>query len=531
MAGEKADLVIRGANVITLDLTRPRGEGVATRGEWICAVGTSAEIERWISTETRVIDASGMTVLPGFIDSHCHMLFGGLVAESVDLIGSRSVHEILARIRERVARVDAGEWIHGFGFSVHELRERRHPTRHELDRAAPRNPVWITTDSAHSSSTNSLAFAIVDLPAETEGIERDGSGDPTGVYLNDHANIPARQRVFGFLGDEQAERMFHTIARRAVTKGITTVHALEGSKIEGDRDIDIMLRVRSGLPLRTVTFYETFDVSRAKALGVHGIGGCGRMCLDGMPNTFSAALLRPYTDAPNQTGTLNHANEKIGRFVAQAYEHGLQISIHAMGDAAIQQILDAYEVAQRRHAGARMRHRIEHFHVPTNEQIGRAASLCVGLGMQPVFSHLWGGRSGVFFERYGEQRYRRIDRYRDLLRAGTMVACGSDIPVHPAEPFLWVQLLVANPIDHEQSVTVEDALRMCTVNGAWAAFEEGKKGTIESGKYADLIIVDRDPFSTPTEEIGKIQVHMTLVGGKVAYAATQAGEQGWRGGA
>ncbi len=519
---KRSTLLIRNANVLTLDPRRPRAEAVVIHGNRIAAVGMLPDVQAMIAPDTAVLDAHGRTVLPGFIDSHCHMLFGGLVAEAVDLTDTLSVDDILERIRDRVAKTSPGEWVHGFGFSVHTLKEKRHPTRHELDRVAGKNPLWITTDSAHSSSTNTLAFETIGLPLETDGIERDGAGQPTGAYINDRANIPARQRVFSFLTDEQATATFRTIARLAASKGITTIHALEGSKIEGDRDIDVMLAVKDSLPVRVVVFYETFDVPRAKQLGIHGIGGCGRMCLDGMPNTFSAALLGPYADARTARGLLNHSRDKIAAFVAQAYEHGLQVSLHAMGDAAIQQILDAYEAAQRRHPGARMRHRIEHFHIPNREQVEQAAALGLGLGMQPIFSYLWGGRRGVFFERYGEERYQRIDRYRDLLRAGAMVACGSDLPVYPADPFLWLRLLVENPIDPGQNVTIEDALRMCSPHGAWAAFEEQDKGTIEAGKYADLVIVDRDPFKASAEELRNSVVDTTLVAGRIVYSNEQS---------
>jgi predicted amidohydrolase YtcJ len=514
-------LVILNANVITLDPRRPRAEAVGIQGDRISAVGTSAELQAAAGPDTRLIDAQGKTVLPGFIDSHCHMLFGGLVAEAVDLTDARSVDDILERLRDRIVRISPGEWIHGFGFSVHTLKEKRHPTRYELDRVANKHPVWITTDSAHSSSTNTLAFDAIGLPRGTDGIERSSAGEPTGAFITDHANIPARQRVFSFLSNEHAEQTFRTIARLAVSKGITTIHALEGSKIEGDRDMDVMLSVKDSLPVRTVMFYETFDIPRAKDLGVHGIGGCGRMCLDGMPNTFSAALLGPYADNRTERGALNHTDDKIATFVAQAYESGLQVSLHAMGDAAIEQILDAYEVAQARHPGARMRHRIEHFHIPTKEQIERAAALGLGLGMQPIFSYLWGGRDGVFFERYGEERYRRIDRYRDILKAGAMVACGSDLPVYPADPFLWLRLLVDNPVDSMQNVSMEEALRMCSPYGAWAAFEEQEKGTIEVGKYADLVVIDRDPFSTGPDDLRGIAVDTTFVGGAIVYSKGQ----------
>jgi predicted amidohydrolase YtcJ len=515
-------LLIRDANVVTLDPRRPRAQAIAIQGDRIVAVGTSADLQGVMGPDTKVINAYGKTVLPGFIDSHCHMLFGGLVADAVDLTGTQSVDEILERVRDRVAKTPAGEWIHGFGFSVHTLKEKRHPTRHELDRAADKNPLWLTTDSAHSSSTNTLAFKTIGLRLETDGIERDSAGEPTGAYISDHANIPARQRVFSFLTNEQAEQTFRTIARLAATKGITTIHALEGSKIEGDRDMDVMLAVKDSLPVRVAMFYETFDVRRAKELGVHGIGGCGRMCLDGMPNTFSAALLGPYADVQTERGALNHPNAKLATFVAEAYEHGLQVSLHAMGDAAIQQILDAYEAAQQRHPGARMRHRIEHFHIPTQEQIERAAGLGLGLGMQPIFSYLWGGRQGVFFERYGDERYRRIDRYRDILRAGAMVACGSDLPVYPADPFLWLELLVENTVDRTQDVTIEEALRMCSPSGAWLAFEEKDKGTVEVGKYADLVIVDRDPLSTSADELRNVSVDTTLVGGAIVYSKAES---------
>jgi predicted amidohydrolase YtcJ len=513
-----ASVIVRDANIITLNGQQPRAEALAIADGRIVGVGDNDQIDELGDERTHVIDARGKTVLPGFIDSHSHLFFGGVVAEAVDLTAARTIGDIVRSLSERAAVTPTGEWIRGYGFCVDRLAERRHPKSVELDRATTRHPVWVTSDSFHSSTANSLGFEKIALERDNPGLERSAEGKLTGAYVTDAANIPARQRVFGFLSDADAARMIRLMADVAASKGITTIHAFEGSRMSRDRDFKVLLDTFESLPIRVLPYYETFDLSEIENKKIRGLGGCGRCNLDGMPNTYTAALAEPYADFPDHQGELHYSQERIDSFVLDAYARGVQVGMHAMGDAAIDQLLLSHERAKQKYPNRSLRHRIEHFHIPSASQIARAAELGLVLAVHPIFSHLWGGRGEVFHRRFGEERYRRIDRYRDLIRAGCVVTTGADLPVHPPEPFLWLGLLIENPVDRTQDVSLDEALRITISNGAYAGFEENDKGSLEPGKLADLIVIDRDPYACGASEIRSINVESTLVGGKVVYS-------------
>ena len=293
-SGQAASVIVRNANIVTLNPRQPRAQALAIDEERIIRVGSNNQIDELRSDWTHTLDTRGMTVLPGFIDSHSHMFFGGVVAEAVDLAAARTIDDIVRLTSARAAKRPEGEWIRGYGFSLDRLAERRHPTSAEPDRATTRHPIWMTSDSFHSSAANSLGFETIDLEPYNPGLERDADGEFTGAYVTDAANVPARQRVFGFLTDADAARMIRLMADAAAHKGITTVHAFEGSRMAGDRDFWVLLDVCDSLPIRVLPYYETFELSEAANKKIRGLGGCGRCNLDGMPNTHTAALVEPY---------------------------------------------------------------------------------------------------------------------------------------------------------------------------------------------------------------------------------------------
>jgi len=511
----EADVAVVDSAVITLDANLPRTTAVAIRAGRIAALGEAAT--RLIGRDTEVIRGPGKAVLPGFVDTHSHMFFGGVVAESVDLAAASSIADVVDALRERARTSEAGTWIRGTGFSLERLRERRHPRSEELDRASRRHPIWISSDSFHSSATNSLGFEEIRIPEVISGQERDAAGQRTGVFLTDACNLEARRRAFAFITDGEAQSMIRRVADEAAANGITTIHAFEGSRLPHSRDFDALMAVKDSLPVHVLPFLETFDVSRAKERGAVGVGGCGRCNLDGMPNVHTAALTEPYADVPEARGELHYEQREIDQFILDAHRQEMVVGMHAMGDAAIEQLLTSFEAAQARIPHRPLRGRIEHFHIPTSDHISRAGRLKLVLALQPIMSHLWGEARGVFRSRLGEDRVRRIDRLRDLLRAGAIATTGADQPLHPYAPFLWVQLMARHPFDSSQSLSVEEALKVAMTNGAIAGGEEGRRGTLEAGKAADLILIDRDPLASSIEELASIRIVRTFVGGKTVY--------------
>ncbi|CPI86664.1 lipoprotein [Bordetella pertussis] len=513
------DTVIINANILTLDRDCPHAQAIAFAAGRILALGTTQELSPLAGRAATVVDARGSTLLPGFIDSHFHLMFGGVVAQALDLTEAACLSDLLDMVRSRAQSTPEGEWIRGYGVAAGRLKEKRYPTRQELDQVSGGRPVWLAEDSFHASLVNSKAFRMLEIPLSTPGVELAADGSPTGAFLNDAANVPARQRVFGFISDDEARQMLQHVTQLGATRGVTTVHAFEGSRMSADRDIELLMRFRHELPIHVVPYYETFDVERAMQLGVSGVGGCGRNCLDGMPNIQTAAMVDPYC-CSEERGSLFQESIKLHNFVIAAFERGMQVGMHAMGDAAIEQLLATYERAIEETGRTDLRPRIEHFHVPSRDHVRRAADLGVGLAVQPIFTHLWGGRDGIFFERLGERRYKRIDTYREILDSGAIASCGADLPVHPADPLRWIQLLVDNQIDRDQSVSMTEAIRMCTYNGAWLGFQESETGTLAVSKAADAVMLGRDPHQCMPHEIAAIPILKTL-GGKLVFESSR----------
>ncbi|VEF41451.1 amidohydrolase [Bordetella bronchiseptica] len=514
------DTVIINANILTLDRDCPHAQAIAFAAGRILALGTTQELSPLAGRAATVVDARGSTLLPGFIDSHSHLMFGGVVAQALDLTEAACLSDLLDMVRSRAQSTPEGAWIRGYGVAAGRLKEKRYPTRQELDQVSGGRPVWLAEDSFHASLVNSKAFQMLEIPLSTPGVELAADGSPTGAFLNDAANVPARQRVFGFISDDEARQMLQHVTQLGATRGVTTVHAFEGSRMSADRDIELLMRFRHELPIHVVPYYETFDVERAMQLGVSGVGGCGRNCLDGMPNIQTAAMVDPYC-CSEERGSLFQESIKLHNFVIAAFERGMQVGMHAMGDAAIEQLLATYERAIEETGRTDLRPRIEHFHVPSRDHVRRAADLGVGLAVQPIFTHLWGGRDGIFFERLGERRYKRIDTYREILDSGAIASCGADLPVHPADPLRWIQLLVDNQIDQDQSVSMIEAIRMCTYNGAWLGFQESETGTLAVSKAADAVMLGRDPHQCMPHEIAAIPILKTYVGGKLVFESSR----------
>ncbi len=465
-------------------------------------------------SSSQVIDLSGKTILPGFVDSHTHLVLTGFSIESVNLSNARSIGDVLELIRGEVSQVESGEWVFGTQLVHRLLREKRNPTIEEIDRVSPENPVWLISNTCHSSVVNTLGFQHVGLSVNSPGVEKDpATGRFTGAYVTDQSHFEAHRCIFSSLSIERIQRMIEQACNSAVRRGVTTLHALDGSP-EGDRIFRILLETMPRMPLRIVPYFQTMDVNQVLDMGLPRIGGC--LALDGAWLEHTVALTEPYEDFPDCRGMLFYTDDQVESFVQKAHESGLQISMHAIGDAAIEQILRAYEKALARSPRMDHRHRIEHFSLPSDDQIMRARDLGIVAAMQPMFSYNIGGPDGAYVQYLGEDRANRIEDFRALLDRGMKVCGGSDSPVTPIDPLMGIHAAVNNPFVHHR-VSVEEAVQMFTGSGASAAFEEEFKGTVEVGHLADLVVLHDNPKAVNSDRLGTIRVAMTLVGGKVVW--------------
>ncbi|MBW1801546.1 MAG: amidohydrolase [Deltaproteobacteria bacterium] len=386
----------------------------------------------------------------------------------------------------------------------------------ELDQVSPKNPVWLVSDTCHSSVVNSIGFREIGLPDDFPGVEKaPATGKPTGGFVTDQSHFSASRRIFASLKKEDIKDLIEKVCHAAIGRGVTTLHAMDGSP-DSDRVFMKVLGCIPEMPLKIIPYFQTMDVERVLGLGLPRIGGC--LTLDGAWPEHTVALMEPYHDLPHSKGILFYRDEQVNGFVRKAHEADLQIAMHAIGDAAIEQLLRSYEDVMEMVPRADHRHRIEHFSLPLNDHIERAKNLGLTAAVQPMFSYEWGGNQGAYVQYLGEERAGRIENFRALLDHKMNICGGSDSPVTPVNPLLGIHAAVNNPFfDHR--ITVDEAIRLFTYNGAYAAFEEKDKGSIEVGKSADLVVLSENPRTVDSEKIRDIGVIMTLVDGQIVYEA------------
>jgi predicted amidohydrolase YtcJ len=507
------DLALRQGNVLTMNARRPRAEAVAIRQGRIIAAGSWEEVAP-AAEGLPALDLEGKTVLPGFIDSHVHLAWTGLKETALDFQASRSVDDVQTILERAATDAAPGQLLFGMGINHYRFPDSQLPTRTDLDVAAPRNPVFILGITGHYSLANTACLQDLNLPAETPGV------GPAGL-LRDQANSLAEGDLRARFAQEQGlDRLHHAAARRAVSVGLTTVHALEGSGQADDPEVHALLEIapERRLPpwdrLRLVVWYQTMDVAAVQKLGLPRIGGC--ILLDGDFGPHTAALREPYADQPDSQGTLYHSQAEVDGFVEAAHRAGLQIALHAVGDRAAEQALDAYERALERWPRADHRHRIEHFEVYDETLAARAARLGVHVAIQPPFNIYFGGHTRLD-PLLGPERALRSDPVRSLIEAGVHVGGGSDSTVTPLDPLYGVHCAV-NHSNPAERIDVERALQLYTLDNAHMAFEEEDKGSIEVGKLGDLVVLAEDPTAVAPEEIANTKVVMTIVGGEIVYS-------------
>lgn len=507
-----SDLLVYNARVRTLEAEQPSAQAVLVRNERIVAVGENEDLLAR-AAGARKLDARGRTVLPGFIDSHVHFWRSGLAEQMVDLRGARSILEVLDLIRRRAAEQPAGSMIMARGFIDTKMAENRWPTLAEKDEAAGDHLLCICHNNGHGLGVNSKFLDILRIPIGTPGLEVDPStGQPTGT-IREKIRITGEEKAMSMLDPAMMRNCLKIISDIAIRAGVTTVHCLDGGRVAGDADMVDLLAHRDELPLNTVIYYQITDVEKIVGMGLPRIGGC--LLVDGTPATHTGALFEPYSDWPDLVGPTYWQQEELDEFVWRAHSAGLQVSLHATCERAIDLVLTAYERAIARLPRPNHRHRIEHFYFPRKEDVERAARLGVCAGVQPAFETAF---REMYPLRLGPERMRRVHPYRWHLDAGVVAGGGSDSPVSPIDPIAGIHAAVNHSVQ-EQRITPKEAVRMFTISGAYLAFEEREAGTIREGKRGDLVVLSDDPIAVDPTAIKDIKVEATVVRGRVVYEA------------
>ncbi|MCA1578072.1 MAG: amidohydrolase [Acidobacteria bacterium] len=534
-----ADLVFKNGNVYTADNKTPQAEAIAVKADRIVFVGSNADAQKYVGPNTRVVDLKGNTVLPGFTDSHQHLAGVGHREMTLNLEGSTSLEDFLAKVKARVDQAKPGDWITARGWIETHWKPPVFPTRADLDKVAPNNPLILTRADGHASVVNSAALNLAGIDKSTPNpfggeISKDKkSGEPNGMLI-DAAQGLVRRRVPPTSAAD-AERAVVLGVKRNIELGWTQVQDAGGSY----NDVDIFKKLYAAGTIKLRIYKAVHGpgpnatrlLNEGATIGAYGNRFTFRtikVVSDGALGSRGAALQEPYSDAPDTSGFLTVKPEELRPMLAEALRKGIQVQTHAIGDRANDFTLDEYQTAfsavppDQRKVGA-PRWRVEHAQLVNPEDIPRFAKLRVIPSMQP--SHAIGD---LFFapSRVGVKRLKGSYAWQSFIKLGLPVAGGSDAPVERGEPMIEFYAAVARKDQKgfsgegwhpEQAVTREQALKMFTLWPAYAAFEEELRGTIEVGKLADLTILSADIMKIPEAEILKTRCVMTVINGEIVF--------------
>lgn len=520
-------------------------EAVAINGDRIARVGSDAEIAPYIGKDTRVMDLGGKTVIPGINDTHTHLVGYGCAINAVNLEGVCSRDEVVERIAAFIAekKIPAGSWVMGRGWNQNFFPDAAFPTKTDLDKASTEHPILIIRTCGHIGIANTPALENVGVTRDTflagGQFDKDAAGEPNGVI---------REASLEWFKKNKKSKQDNTALKRAIIDGgnellkygITTIHTEDSYDLGYGGDfLDIYntyqeliaegklpIRIYQKISLATGTDIDAFLKGELRT----GMGnkfyhiGPMKQWADGTLGARTAGMREPYADDPGNTGIYYYTDEELYDNIRKAHCAGMQVCIHTIGDGALEQVLDAYERVLHDFPKQDHRHRLVHCFVGDRKLYERIAALGLNINTQPTSTST---DLGMITDRVGAEKEKYCYAWRTLTDLGVNINASSDIPVETPNIFHGIYAIVtrkdlqnrtAPPRNPHEKVTVLEALRFYTCNGAYSAFEEQEKGSITAGKLADLVILDRDPCAIDPEELPEVTVLHTILGGEIKYS-------------
>ncbi len=536
------NLILYNGNIMTMDKDKPHAEAVAVKDDKIVLLGSNEEILFSREKDSKIIDLEGKTVVPGFNDSHMHLLGYGKSLETVDLNGCKSIDEMCKRIMKFVDEnhIPAGSWVVGSGWNDSRFLENRLPSRQDLDSVSENHPIVMTRTCFHICVANTLALKeaeIFERPPGIEGgeIDKDQEGNPTGILRENALNL-VTERIPG-PGKDKIREMIIKASQDCLKAGLTSVQTDDFAMIKGDfKDIldsyfeldrENLLPVRVNeqvllpdmdklnkfinLGYKTGYGSEFFKIGPLKLLGDGSLGG------------RTAGLLKPYADDEGNLGICIYSEEQLYELIDTAVSNGLQTAVHAIGDRTMEMVLESYRRVLEKHRIKDPRLRIIHCQITSEEIINKFKNYGIIADIQPSFVS---SDISIAESRVGRERAKWTYNWKTLIEKGVRVAGGSDCPVEPFYPLLGIyaavtrQDLQGNPEGGwlpDQKLTVEEALYIYTMGSAYCTFEDDIKGSITLGKLADMVVLSENIFEIEPNYIKDVVVEKTIVDGKIVY--------------
>jgi predicted amidohydrolase YtcJ len=556
--GQRADLIMHGGKIVTVDPEFRTAEAMAVKGDRILAVGSNSEVLKLAGPSTLQVDLQGKTVLPGLTDSHLHVVSSAMYEFDHSVPEMERIDDVLKYVKSRAETLKEGQWIGVSQVFITRLRELRYPSRQELDRVAPRNPVVFSTGP--DASLNSLALRLCGIDKNfkiTDGqpglIERDPkTGEPTGILRSCSRFIKYQSTEKSPTNEDYLGRIKMLLADYN-SVGITSIG--DGDTSDEELEFFRQLKTRGQLTCRTFAVLQVDAQmpmekieARIRAAAQHPLHKYDNMLwlrgiksyLDGGMLTGSAYMLKPWgvskvysiTD-PQYRGMLYIPPDRLYRVARLALENDLQFTVHAVGDGAVQAIVDAYERVNKDFPVRDKRPSITHANFISPESIQKMKTLGVVANLQPDWLYLDGA---TLLKQFGEERMASFQPYKTLFENGVIVGGGSDHmqkigslrSINPYNPFLgmWIALTrqprwTEQPLHPEQRITREQTIRLYTNNNAYLTFEEKEKGSLEKGKLADFIVLNKDILTCPVDEVKNVEVERTYLGGKLIYQTSR----------
>ena len=528
-----ADLIVTNARIYTVDDSRPVVAAMAVREGRIAFTGSAREAMALKGSATRVVDLGGRTVIPGMVDAHAHLLGLGQSLRTVNLVGTRSYDEVIARVIARAKDTPAGQWILGRGWDQNQWGDTRFPAHDALSRAVPNHPVFLTRVDGHAGLANAAAMRAAGVTVASRDpsggkIERTASNEPTGVFIDNATDLV--ERAIPSPSRDDTRLAIRAAIKESQRWGLVGLHDAGESR----STIDLLEEMARAGEILFRLYIMVSDDSAAVAHYLARGPQSGlydnhlwirsfKLYADGALGSRGAALLEPYSDDPNNKGLILSAPAHIQEVATRALRAGFQVNTHAIGDRGNRVVLDVYDAALRANPTADHRFRVEHAQILHHDDIPRFAALGVIPSMQAVHQTsdmYWAGT------RLGIGRLLGAYAWRSLLNTGIVVPNGSDFPVEAVNPLLSFHSSVARQdADNwpaggwypEQRMTREEALKSMTIWPAYAGFQEATMGSLTPGKLADFVILDRDIMTVADRDILGTSVLATYIGGKAVY--------------